>query len=121
MFKMTRWFLWGLFTLLLLSVIDQALLRVDLKVPGYTEMRDFYIDFRGRLIGLSGNDPIAKAISSNRQRPATAPPVPAAEQSVSAQKKPRYLYVDKDGALQFADSLDDIPLQYRVDAQPLSE
>jgi hypothetical protein len=118
MFKMTRWFLWGLFTLLLLTAIDQVLLRVDLPVPGYREVHAFYVDFRSRLIGLSGQDPVAKAISTNRQ-PETAPQTP--QPAAPAHSQPRYLYVDGDGALQFADSLEEVPLQYRRDAQPLSE
>jgi hypothetical protein len=114
MFKMTRWFIWGLFSLLLLTALDQVLLRVDLPVPGYSEAHEFYVDFRSRLLGLAGNDPVARMITANKKSPATVTAAPVT-------KSPRYLYVDGDGSLQFVDSLDEVPLQYRRDAQPLSE
>lgn len=117
MFKMTRWFIWGLFTLLLLTALDQVLLRVDLPVPGYAEVHEFYVDFRSRLIGLTEQDPVAKTISTNRQPEPTQHQAP----SPQAKKEQRYLYVDGDGGLQFADSLDEVPLQYRRDAQPMEE
>ncbi len=115
MFKMTRWFIWGIFALLLVTVVDQVLLHVDLPVPGYTQVHEFYVDFRGRLLGLAGQDPVARAIGANRQTSTSDTPAPP------ARTQPRYLYVDADGALQFADSLDRVPLQYRRDAQPLSD
>lgn len=119
MFKITRWFIWGLFSLLLLTAIDQIMLRADLPIPGYVEVREFYVDFRSRLLGLAGNDPVARTITANRQKAATSKP---STPSAPAAKAPlRYLYVDTDGALQFADSLDQVPLQHRRDAQPLSE
>jgi hypothetical protein len=119
MFKIARWFIWGLFSLLLLTAIDQVLLRVDLPVPGYAQIHEFYVDFRSRLLGLTSNDSVGRVISTAQknvpENPATRP--------LSHPKKvsPRYLYVDGDGALQFVDSLDQVPLQYRRDAQPLSE
>lgn len=118
MFKMTRWFLWGLFTLLVLTAVDQLLLRVDLPVPGYRQVHEFYVDFRQRLVGLTGQDPVAQQISASREpQPAANEPAPA----TPTKEAPRYLYVDGDGALQFADSLEEVPLQYRRDAQPLSD
>ncbi len=114
MLKMTRWFIWGLFSLLLLTALDQVLLRVDLPVPGYSEVHEFYVDFRSRLLGLAGNDPVARMITTNKKSPNTFTAAPAA-------KAPRYLYVGGDGSLQFVDSLNEVPLQYRRDAQPLSE
>jgi hypothetical protein len=33
----------------------------------------------------------------------------------------RYIYVDADGELQFADSLEDIPPALRKDAQPMKD
>lgn len=118
MLKMTRWFLWGLFTLILLTAIDQLLLRVDLSLPVYREVRTFYVDFRGRLVGLTSADLVAQTIKTNRQPESPANQITSPTDTGS---QPRYLYVDGDGALQFADSLDDVPLQYRRDAQPLSE
>ncbi len=117
MLKMTRWFIWGLFTLLLLTALDQVLLRVALPVPGYADVQVFYVDFRSRLLGLAGNDSVAQMINDNKL-PAVSLPAKA-ETTPKAQT--RYLYADGEGALQFADSLDMVPLQYRRDAQPLAE
>jgi len=120
MFKMTRWFIWGLFSLLLLTAIDQVLLRVDLPVPGYSEVHEFYVDFRSRLLGLTGNDSVGRIITAKKKS------LDSVRSSVTttttpAVKTPRYLYVDSEGALQFVDSLEQVPLQYRRDAQPLAE
>jgi len=115
MFKLIRWFLWGLFLLLLIATVDQVLLRVELPVPGYGAVQNFYSDFRSRLFGLAGQDPIAAKIPPTQKKPAMG------TTSTSSQKKIRYLYADGEGALQFADSLDQVPLQYRKNAQPLAE
>lgn len=116
MFKLIRWFLWGLFLLLLIATVDQVLLRVELPVPGYGAVQNFYTDFRSRLFGLIDKDPVATKITQREKASITSGPTPAA-----AKKNIRYLYADSEGALQFADSLDDVPLQYRKNAQPLAE
>jgi len=119
MFKLTRWFIWGLFSLLMLTAADQVLLRVDLPVPGYTEIHEFYVDFRSRLLGLAGKDPVGRMISTRKK---VMPPSQAKKTARTAgPSEGRYLYVDSEGALQFADSLNQVPLQYRRDAQPLSD
>lgn len=120
MLKMIRWFIWGLFSLLLLTALDQALLRVDLPVPGYAEVHEFYVDFRGRLLSLTENDSVARMITVNKQSPTLARRA-ATPSSAPAAKVIRYLYVDGAGSLQFVDSLDQVPLQYRRDAQPLAD
>jgi len=117
MFKITRWFIWGLFSLLLLTAIDQVLLHVSLPVPGFQNVQEFYVDFRSRLLGLVKKDSVGQMISSSTKSPAAE-----SQPVTSSTKKPtRYLYVDGEGSLQFVDSLDEVPLQYRRDAQPLSE
>ena len=94
--------------------LDQdRMLRVELPVPGYAEVHEFYVDFRSRLLGLTDNDSVARMITANKKSPAAPPSLTA--------KETRYLYVDGEGSLQFVDSLDQVPLQYRRDAQPLSE
>jgi hypothetical protein len=115
MFKLIRWFLWGLFLLLLIATVDQVLLRVALPVPGYGAVQIFYTDFRSRLFGLATKDPIAAKIPHTKETSSQRAASPASK------KKIRYLYADGEGALQFADSLDDVPLQYRKNAQPLAE
>ncbi|MCF6178755.1 MAG: hypothetical protein L3J63_05125 [Geopsychrobacter sp.] len=119
MFKLTRWFIWGLFSLLMLTAVDQVLLRVALPVPGYTEIHEFYVDFRSRLLGLAGKDPVGRMISTRKKsQPARQA---KARVNTAGPSESRYLYVDGEGALQFADRLNQVPLQYRRDAQPLSD
>ena len=125
MFKITRWFIWGIFTLLLLTAVDQVLLRVDLPVPGYVQIHKFYVDFRTRLIGLTGEetDSVGQLIKAKKIEVPTAS-LKTLKKALPAQlvkKAKRYLYVDTEGALQFADTLEQVPLQFRRDAQPLSE
>lgn len=117
MFKLIRWFLWGLFLLLLIATVDQVLLRVELPVPGYEAVQNFYTDFRSRLFGLVERDPIAAKIPHTEK----SSPAKGATPTTVGKKKIRYLYADGEGALQFADSLDEVPLQYRKNAQPLAE
>jgi len=115
MFKLIRWFVWGLFLLLLIATVDQVLLRVKLPVPGYGAVQNFYSDFRSRLLGLAEKDPVAAKIPHREEKLSTA------KTTTASKKKIRYLYADGEGALQFADSLDQVPLQYRKNAQPLAE
>jgi hypothetical protein len=69
----------------------------------------------GLLIGI---DQIAKLPGKSiEQVIETARDTPAAK----TQAPQRYLYVDDSGALQFADSLEQVPPKYRRSAQPLAE
>lgn len=116
MLKLIKYFLWIIVLLALTLGFDQLLLKLPLHTPGLKQVQVFYLDFRSRLIGLVKSD-------TNRQ-PASieaviGKAVPTSEQSASKPK--RYLYVDASGTLQFADSLQQVPNQYRQDAQPLAE
>lgn len=118
MLKLLKLFAWLILGAALLGGLDQFLLRVPLDVPGFSQGQTFYIDFRGRLLGLLGI------------QPATQKPQPSIEQVIETSKQPRktatkaprrYLYVDDSGVLQFADGLEQVPPQYRQRAQPLAE
>lgn len=118
MLKLLKLFAWSLLVLVLLIGFDQFMIRVPLQVPGVTQAQTFYVDFRGRLLGLIGVDSftgrsgqsIEQVIEANSQPPA-----------VKVKPAQRYLYVDDSGILQFADSLDQVPARYRDAAQPLAE
>ncbi|PLX87728.1 MAG: hypothetical protein C0619_14070 [Desulfuromonas sp.] len=117
MIKLVRWLVWLLVSLIVLSLLDQALIRVPMQVPVLTQFQEFYIDFRGRLLGLvdggSETPSIDKMIDRSKEMGRTDKPSPGAA--------PRYLYVDDSGALQFADSLEAVPPQFRKDAQPMEQ
>ena len=98
---------------------DQLMIRVPLEASGVKQTQRFYVDFRSRLIRIFP------------QQSKTIEPVDAIEAVIEKKVKPtikkakkaqqRYLYVDGNGTLQFADSLKQVPKKYRQDAQPLAE
>jgi hypothetical protein len=116
MLKVIRYFLWLVVVSALVLGFDQLMLKVPLQTPGLKEIQIFYVDFRSRLFGLTAQedstneDRIEKMINQS------------AHQDVSQATHPnRYLYVDENGDLQFADSLQQVPVKYRSNAQPLAE
>ena len=116
MLKLLKYFLWILVILALTVSFDQLMVQLPLHSPGLKQTQQFYVDFRIRLIGLFGKnpDPQPDAIETVIKKTTTAT-------LQSATKSKRYLYVDDSGALQFADSLQQVPKQYRKEAQPLAE
>lgn len=114
MLKLLKVFVWLAIAAALLIGLDQFLLRVPLKTPGLHQAQQFYVDFRGRLFNLTGNSEQNKSI----ERMIESSSAPRARSGAKGQ---HYLYVDENGALQFADSLEQVPSRYRKDAQPLGE
>jgi hypothetical protein len=122
MFRLAKIFLWTLVFVALLLAMDQFFLRVPATVPAHVAVRQFYIDLRGRMGLLLGGErraTVESVIKQSDGRPAArearpAPPVPA-------EPSPRYLYVDAEGQLQFADTLKDVPSRYRSEARPLDQ
>lgn len=115
--RLKRFLLWTILFLALLVAADQLLVTVPLHAPGLNEIQQFYLDFRSRLFGLvEGQTP--SSIDQVIER--AAEPAPAAP-AVGKPKPQRYLYVDDQGELQFADSLAEVPAAYRSKAQPLKE
>jgi len=106
--------LWGSLFLAILLGMDQFFLRVPVDVPALKEIRAFYCDFRGRLFSLVGQEDRPSLESVIERNDVPAPARPGRKESA-----PRYLYVDRKGALQFADALEEIPSEYRKEAQPL--
>ncbi|MEA3362914.1 MAG: hypothetical protein U9Q61_06550 [Thermodesulfobacteriota bacterium] len=118
MLKLLKYFLWVVVILSLVIGFDQLMVKLPLHTPGVKQTQQFYVDFRSRLIklfpGQHESDPPVDAIEAVIEKK-TAPAVR------STKKTGRYLYVDSSGILQFADSFQQVPTQYRQDAQPLAE
>lgn len=109
--------IWTFVFLLALLAADQFLLRVEFTQPQLRVARKFYLDFRQRLVSLgraSGPKSVDAVIDAAGSPPAT----PSQRQPASG---PRYLYVDEQGTLQFADSLEEIPPALRGKAQRLED
>lgn len=113
--SLRRFLFWTCLFLVLLAGIDQLLVRVPTTTPGISHFQRFYRDFRTRLFGLV-----------ETRRPATIDRVieqsaPTQDHPVGSGRQQRYIYVDGQGQLQFADSLEEIPKNLRGQAQPLKE
>lgn len=119
MLKLLKYFLWLVVILTLMIGFDQLMLKLPLHSPGLKQTQQFYVDFRARLMGLVKTDTdtavsAPASIESVIEKTATVvTPTP--------KKTNRYLYVDSEGTLQFADSLQQVPKKYRQDAQRLAE
>jgi hypothetical protein len=116
MLKVLKYFLWLVVISTLVVGFDQLMLKLPLHSPGLKQTQQFYVDFRSRLIGLlkEGTPAAPASIESVIENTATVVP-PATK------KSNRYIYVDSDGTLQFADSFQQVPKKYRQDAQLLAE
>jgi hypothetical protein len=106
--KLIRFIFWGIVFVVLLVAADQALLRVDLDVPGYREAHRFYKEFRSRLLGLG----------EQKKAPSTSG---EGELQAAPQTGPSYVYVDDEGSLHFAENIDEVPERYRKNAQQLGQ
>ena len=49
MFRLARWLLWLVISIVIIGGADQALIRMPITVPVLSPLQNFYIDFRGRL------------------------------------------------------------------------
>jgi len=110
--KIIRALFWGLVFVVILGGIDQLLVQTPFEGPLLGSVRTFYLDFRKRLIDLTGpSDP--RSVEQSIEESVSEPAKPAAAQ--------RYVYADSEGNLQFADSLNEVPEAFRAEAQPLEE
>lgn len=116
MLKLLKYFLWVVVLLALTLGFDQLMVKLPLHAPGLEQTQQFYVDFRTRFLRLVRGDTSSPPdiIEAVIEKNATAP-------KQSTKKTNRYLYVDSSGTLQFADSLQQVPSQYRQEAQPLAE
>jgi len=113
--KSSKAIFWVIIFFCMLLAVDQFMLRVEFKTGGMQVAQEFYLDFRQRLVGLAGS-PEPKSVEEviSEKEPAAAPTAPEAP-------APRYLYADENGQLQFANSMEDIPPQFRKGAQRMEE
>lgn len=111
--------IWSIIFFALLLAADQFMLRVEFSRPQMQVAKSFYLDFRQRLIALGG-DEIPESVEAviDSSDDASTPGIVLKRNEGDA---PRYLYLDTDGNIQFADSLDDIPRELRGEAERLSD
>lgn len=109
--------LWLVVAVILLMAVDQFMTRVHLNLPGLNPTRTFYLDFRARLWTLlipenptSDNGKIDSMIAEAEKK-----------SKAGTTQATRFFYVDDNGILQFADSLQQVPQKFRQAAQPLAE
>ena len=133
MHRLIKPIFWTFLFLIMMLVIDQFLVQVPPIHPAHATVSNFYQDFRSRLTALAFGEKKAtpKSIEAviAKQQKETAPKKTeqTKEQQAEAttapqtQKARRYIYSDGKGELHFADSLDDVPDEYRRLAQPMGE
>ena len=133
MYRLIKTIFWTFLFLIMMLVIDQFLVQVPPIHPAHATVSNFYQDFRSRLTALAFGEKKAtpKSIEAviAKQQKETAPKKTEqakehqAESTAApqAQKAPRYIYSDGKGELHFADSLDDVPDEYRRLAQPMGK
>jgi len=133
-----KYFIGTILLLVLLVGIDQLMLRVPLEQPYLAPLQKFYVDFRSRLFQMGEAShpyqaPVPSAKTAPRPKVETIPAQDSPlldkvlEQALDAAETanqaggdvPEYLYVDPDGVLHFAASLDEIPPALRGTAQKL--
>lgn len=122
--RVLRGLFWIIVFIGLLLAGDRALMRWQPQAPLLTELHGGYREFRQRLLGLLPQTVPKPAPPEGRQEPApprrpAAQPGPPKKAEAAARSTKRYLYVDQQGELQFADRLEDIPTTLRSSAQPL--
>ena len=133
MYRLIKPIFWTFLFLIMMLVIDQFLVQVPPIHPAHAAVSNFYQDFRSRLTALAFGEKKAtpKSIEAviAKQQKETAPKKTEqakehqaeATAAPQAQKAPRYIYSDGKGELHFADSLDDVPDEYRRLAQPMGK
>jgi hypothetical protein len=103
--KLKPLLLWTTVFLLLLVVLDQAMVRIAFQAPVLSQGRDFYLEFRKRII--------------HRPQPSREAGERPSRLKGSSSSVPRYVYVDKKGDIQFANSLEEVPKRFRKEARSL--
>ena len=119
---------WAFLFLVMMLAIDQLLVQVPPVHPAHAAVTNFYRDFRGRLIELAFNEKktAPKSIEAvitkqqKKQNPAAQVQIPPTTKP-QTEKSQRYLYSDGKGELHFTDSLDEVPDEYRGQAQPMGQ
>ncbi|MDG5469075.1 hypothetical protein P9J64_12160 [Deltaproteobacteria bacterium IMCC39524] len=133
MHRLIKPIFWTFLFLVMMLVIDQILVQVPPIHPAHAAVSNFYQDFRKRLTDLAFGEKkatpksieavIAKQQKENAPKKTEQTKEPQAEATAAPQtkKSQRYIYSDGKGELHFADSLDDVPDEYRGLAQPMGK
>ncbi len=133
MYRLIKPIFWTFLFLVMMLVIDQILVQVPPIHPAHAAVSNFYQDFRSRLTDLAFGEKkatpksieavIAKQQKENAPQKTEQTKEPQAEATAApqTQKGQRYIYSDGKGELHFADSLDDVPDEYRGLAQPMGK
>ncbi len=133
MHRLIKPIFWTFLFLVMMLVIDQILVQVPPIHPAHAAVSNFYQDFRSRLTDLAFGEKkatpksieavIAKQQKENAPQKTEQTKEPQAEATAApqTQKAQRYIYSDGKGELHFADSLDDVPDEYRGLAQPMGK
>ncbi|OQY17157.1 MAG: hypothetical protein B6I36_09345 [Desulfobacteraceae bacterium 4572_35.1] len=129
--KITFGFIWLVSFLLLLLVLDQFLLRYPgFNTPLLDDFQHFYQDLRQRVIAVETSPQphtIQGVISASKEPVDGTGVVQQAYkvyEKIARQEEPapvRYIYLDEQNTLNFADSLEDIPLELRSSARKLDQ
>ena len=111
--------IWTIIFMALLLAADQFMLRVEFSQPQMQVARSFYLDFRERLIDLGG-EPAPGSVEAviESTRPDTTPGIVTRRNEGDS---PSYMYLDPEGVIQFADSLEEIPRGLRSRAERLAD
>ena len=128
--------LWTVVFLLILVAVDQLLVRVPATLPVHVAAAEFYRDLRGRVIDLvkgrtaapvkpppvkSPKEPGKSIEGLIEQRQGRAPAAPSTTRPAAKEPGPRYIYADSRGELHFADTLAEVPEEFRAKAKLLGE
>jgi hypothetical protein len=122
--KITFALVWLISFILLLLVCDQFLLRYPgADNPMLSDFQSFYKDLRKRVLALdyhSQPHSVQQVItehSSNKSVPEILDDAAVSDEADIG----RYIYVDEQNTLNFADSLHQIPVQLRASAKKLDK
>ena len=135
MHRLIKPIFWTFLFLVMMLVIDQFLVQVPPVHPAHAAVSNFYQNFRSRLIDLTFGEkqitPISvEAVIEEQQKNKKSSPqkVKKSEQEQAktvdkpqVKESQRYLYSDGKGELHFADSLEEVPDEYRGQAQPMGK
>ncbi|MBN1957949.1 MAG: hypothetical protein JW773_07100 [Desulfuromonadales bacterium] len=123
--KITFAIVWLVCFLLLLLVCDQFLLRYPgADTPMLSEFQSFYQDLRQRVLALeyhSQPHSVQQVISEHSTKKIVSK---GQEDENGAQDETdigRYIYVDENNTLNFADSLEQVPANLRASARKLDK
>lgn len=135
MHRLIKSIFWTFLFLVMMLIIDQFLVQVPPVHPAHAAVSNFYRDFRGRLIDLVFNEQrtAPKSIEAviekqqlnqkntpHKSKKSAQERTKPAKNSQASQSQ-RYLYSDGKGELHFVDSLDEVPDEYRGQAQPMGQ